>query len=338
MSGTSFAPVRFGVMGVAKIADQKVIPPLTTSPLLTLEAIASRDLDRARTAAAKHGIARAHGSYEALLADPAIEAVYIPLPNHLHVDWALKAIAAGKHVLCEKPIALTAADVAKLRDAAKARGVTVMEGFMVLSHPLWQSVRAMIAEGRIGEVHALHMSFASPNYDPANIRNSAAAQGGSLTDKGCYASLLASYLFGGAPVRVIGAMDVDAAFGVDRLTTALLDFSHAQASFNCSSQLAAYQHLVVMGTKGRIEVEIPVNLPDDAPTRLTLVAGSTLPEQTSQTVSFAPLNQYRLMFEQFCRAVRLGEAPSVSLDLSERNAAIIDALFRSTKSHAWETV
>ncbi len=332
----SFDPVRWGVLGVAKIANEKVIPPLKSSPLVTVAAIASRDRARAEAAARAHGIPRAYDSYEAVLADDAVEAVYIPLPNHLHVEWAVKAAEAGKHVLCEKPLALTADGVATLAKAAAENGVHIMEGFMVLSHPLWQKAREMIRADRIGTAQALHMSFASPNYDPANIRNRAEVGGGSLTDKGCYTVALARYLFDAEPDRVIAAMDIDPNFQVDRLTTALMAFPKAQASFNCASQLGAYQHLVIMGTRGRIEMEIPVNLPDDVPTRLRLVTGALPAELVTEFVESVPCNQYRLMFEQFSQAVRGDGAPSVSLDFSAGNARAIEALFRSQDSGHWE--
>jgi predicted dehydrogenase len=332
----SLEPVRWGVLGVAKIANEKVIPPLKASALLKVVAIASRDPARAEAAARTHGIPRAYDDYQAVLADPEVEAVYIPLPNHLHVEWAVKAAAAGKHVLCEKPLALTAAGVATLTEAAAANGVQIMEGYMVLSHPLWQKAQAIVHSGRIGTVQALHMSFASPNYDPANIRNRADVGGGSLTDKGCYAVALARFLFDAEPERVIAAMDIDPAFHVDRLTTALMAFPNAQASFNCASQLSAYQHLVIMGTKGRIEMEIPVNLPDDVPNRLRLVTGSLPAEQLTESIESPPCNQYRLMFEQFSQVIRGTGAPSVSLDFSAGNARVLEALFRSRDSGRWE--
>jgi predicted dehydrogenase len=332
----SFDAVRWGVLGFAKIANEKVIPPLKSSPFLRVTAIASRDQARAETAGRTHGIERCYGDYQALLDDPEIEAVYIPLPNHLHVEWAAKAAAAGKHVLCEKPLALTAAGVATLADAAAVNRVHIMEGYMVLSHPLWQKAREIIQSGRVGEVEALHMSFASPNFDPANIRNRADVGGGSLTDKGCYAVALARFLFDAEPDRVIAAMDIDPNFQVDRLTTALMIFPRAQASFNCTSQLSAYQHLVVMGSKGRLEMEIPVNLPDDTPTRLRLTTGSMPAELVTEVIENPPCNQYRLMFEQFSRAIRGEGRPPVSLEFSAGNASILEALFRSKDSGRWE--
>jgi predicted dehydrogenase len=332
----SFQPVRWGVLGVAKIANERVIPPLAGSPMVSVRAIASRQLPKAESAAKRHAIERAYGSYEQLIGDPDIEAVYIPLPNHMHVEWTLKAATAGKHVLCEKPIALSGAEVETLAEAAAKHGVCIMEGFMVFSHPLWKAARELVRSGRIGTVHGFHMSFASPNYDPANIRNRAEVAGGSLTDKGCYAVALARFLFDREPERVIAAMDIDLDFKVDRLTTALMEFDGAQASFNCASQLAAYQHLVIMGERGRLEADIPVNLPDDGLTRLRMVTGSMLAEQVAETMTFEPCNQYRLMFEAFSQAVRSGSALPVSLPFSAGNARAVEALFRSSASGRWE--
>ena len=330
--------VRWGVLGVAKIANEKVIPPLTGSPSVDLLAVASRTSARAEEAAQRHGIKRAYGSYDDLLADRDIEAVYIPLPNHLHVEWVLKALAAGKHVLCEKPLALTAGEVRQLAKAAADHRRRLMEGFMVFSHPLWRAAGELVRQGRIGTIHAFHMSFASPNYDPANIRNRAEAGGGSLTDKGCYNTALARFLFGAEPSRVVAAMDIDPTFKVDRLTTGLLTFPGGQASFNCASQISAYQHLVVMGAKGRLEADIPVNMPDTVPTQLRLVTGSMPAELVTETISFPPCNQYRLMFEQFSQAIRTNGPQSVSLEFSAGNARVIEALFRSVETGTWESI
>ncbi len=329
--------VRWGVISTAKIGVEKVIPGMQQSALCDIRAIASRSLETAKAAAAALSIPRAYGSYEELLADPEIEAVYNPLPNHLHVPLTLKAAEAGKHVLCEKPIALSADEAERLR--AAARKVLVMEAFMVRFHPQWLRVRELVRAGRIGEPRAIQVFFSYYNDDPANIRNKADIGGGGLYDIGCYPIVVARFVFEAEPVRGIALIDRSPNFGTDVLTSGLLDFGQGrQLGFTVSTQAVPYQRVQICGTKGRVEVEIPFNAPQGRATRIRIDDGSSLEGAGITTETLPESDQYGLQGDAFSRAV-LGEAP-LPYDVEDaiRNMRIIDALFRSEKSGHWEAI
>ncbi len=266
---------RWGVVSTAKIGIEKVIPGIQRSRLGRVAAIASRDLERAQAAASRLGIDQAYGSYEDLLADPDIEFIYNPLPNDQHVDVTLAAARAGKHVLCEKPIGLNAADAARLSEVP--RGVRVMEGFMVRYHPQWLRCRELLQSGRIGTPRAIQVAFSYFNNDPQNIRNKPETGGGALMDIGCYAIVAGRFFFDADPTRVVGLIDRDPAFETDRLTSGLLDFGDGrQLAFTVSTQTVPYQRVQILGTHGRLEIEIPFNAPQGAPSRLFIYDGSAL--------------------------------------------------------------
>ena len=330
-------PVRWGILSTAKIGRTKVVPGMMKSPLCDVVAVASRDEASARGMAEELGIAKAYGSYEALLADPEIEAIYNPLPNHLHVPMTLAAVAAGKHVLCEKPIAITADEAEQLKDAASR--VLIAEGFMVRHHPQWHRARDVIRSGEIGEVRAIQIAFSYFNVDPANIRNKADIGGGGLLDIGCYAVVAGRYFFEAEPLRVVALMDRDPAFGVDRTASALMDFGAGrQLAFTVSTQSVPYQRVQILGTKGRVEIEIPFNAPPDVPTRIFVDDGSQHGNRSARAIGFPVVDQYRLQGEAFSRAIR-GEAPlGYGLEDALLNMRILDALRRSDASAAWERV
>ncbi|HEU0091000.1 MAG TPA: Gfo/Idh/MocA family oxidoreductase [Vicinamibacteria bacterium] len=330
------AKIRWGVLGAAKIARTKVIPAMQRAQEGEVTALASRSLETARSAAATLGIAKAYGSYEELLADPDLDAVYIPLPNHLHVPWSIKAAEAGKHVLCEKPIALSADEARTLVAARDRTGVLIQEAFMVRTHPQWLAVRDEVRGGRLGELRAIQMAFSYFNRDPKNVRNQADIGGGALMDIGCYPIVLSRFLFEAEPVRVIASIDRDPEFGTDRLTSALLEFERGQSTFTCSTQLVPYQRTQVLGTRGRIEVEIPVNAPPDRPCRIFFDDGRDAFGTGVETRSFAICDQYALQADEMSRAIREGGAPSIPLEDSVANMRVIDALVRSARSGAWE--
>lgn len=329
--------VVWGVLSTAKIAREKVIPALQKSPLCEVRAIASRSLAAAREAADRLAIPKAYGSYKELLADPEIEAIYNPLPNHLHVPLTLQAAQAGKHVLCEKPAALDAAEAAQLRDLPP--GIHVMEAFMVRFHPQWLRARELVREGRIGEPRAIQVLFSYFNADPANTRNRQEIGGGALYDIGCYAIVAGRFLFGAEPRRAIALVDRDPTFRTDRTTSSLLDFSDGrQLAFTVSTQCVPYQRVQVCGTRGRIELQIPFNAPQGEGTRIFVDDGSTLDGSGIVTEILPPCDQYTLEAEAFCRAIR-GEAPlPYGPEDAVLNLRIIDALFRSEKSARWEDV
>jgi predicted dehydrogenase len=330
--------VRFGVIGTARIAVQKVIPAMQRSERCRIVAIASRDLTRARAAAEALGIARAYGSYADLLQDPEVEAVYNPLPNHLHVPVSIEAAAAGKHVLCEKPIALTAEEAERLVAARDRAGVLIQEAFMVRSHPQWLRARELVRAGAIGELRIVQGSFGYMNVDPANVRNQAGIGGGGLYDIGCYPIATARFLFGAEPTRVASQIDYDPNFATDRLASVLLQFPTGQALFYCSTQLVPYQRMQILGTAGRIEIEIPFNAPPDRPCRIFFDDGSQLGDASARLETFEVVNQYTIQGDLFARAIREGTPLPFPLEDAVANMRVLDAVFRAGRSGRFEEV
>jgi predicted dehydrogenase len=327
--------VRWGVLGAAKIAINQVIPAMQQGAMSEVVAIASRDCKKAQGVANKLGIPRAYGSYEELLADPEVEAIYNPLPNHLHVPWSIKAAEAGKHVLCEKPISLTVAEATQLLAARDRFGVKIAEAFMVRTHPQWVATRDLIRNGRIGELRSITGFFSYTNHDPQNIRNIPEAGGGGLMDIGCYPITTARFIFGAEPRRVVALVDRDPEMKIDRLTSALLDFPSGQAIFTCSTQLISYQRMQFVGTRGRIEIEIPFNAPIDRPCRIYLDLGPNA--GGIETVEFPVCNQYTIQGDRFSRAIREDGEVAVPVEDAIKNMAVIEALFRSAKTNQWES-
>jgi predicted dehydrogenase len=329
--------VTWGVISTAKIGVKKVLPGMQKSELIEIRAIASRSAKAAREAADALGIPQAYGSYEELLADPQIEAVYNPLPNHLHVPLTLQAAAAGKHVLCEKPIALTATEAERLRTVAGR--VLVMEAFMVRFHPQWLRARELVRQGQVGTLRAVQMFFSYFNNDPVNIRNIAAIGGGALYDIGCYPIVAGRFFFEGEPRRAIALIDRDPAFGTDRLTSALIDFGAGRhLDFTVSTQCVPFQRIQICGSKGRIEIQIPVNAPQGAKTTLFLDDGAALDGSSVRVETVPPSDQYMLQGEAFSRAIRGEIELPYGVEDAVRNQRVIDALFRSEKSCRWEEV
>lgn len=328
--------VKWGVLGVADIAVRLVIPAMRRGQLSHVMAIASRDLEKARDAAASLGIERAYGSYDELLADPDVEAVYNPLPNHLHVPWSIRAADAGKHVLCEKPIALSAAEARELQAAATRNGVIVAEAFMVRAHPQWLRVYDLVQTGRIGDLRLIVGHFSYYRRDPNDIRNRVDWGGGALMDIGCYPITIARWMFGAEPAEVLAQIEHDPDMQIDRLVSGLMRFDRGQASFTCAGQLVPYQRMHIFGTHGRIEVQIPFNAPNDRPTRIFVDDGRDLTGDSAETIELPAADQYLLQGERFSEAVRgIGTVPS-SIENAINNMAVIDALFRSAQSEHWE--
>lgn len=330
-------PVVWGVLGTARIGVQKVIPGMLRSPLVEVRGLASRTLATARSTAQAHGIPRAFGSYEELIADPDIEAIYNPLPNHLHVPLTLAAARAGKHVLCEKPIALNAAEAAQLREVSGR--VRIAEAFMVRHHPQWQRLRELLRAGRIGVPRVVQVVFSFFNDNPADIRNQREIGGGALYDIGCYAIAAGRHVFESEPLRAMAMMDRDPALAVDRATAGLLDFGASrQLAFTVSTQCASQQRLVVLGTRGRIELEIPFSPPQGGATRIRIDDGSALDGSSAVIETLPGADQYQRLVEDFSRTVRGEPAPSWDLEDAICQMQVIDALWRSEASGAWEKV
>jgi predicted dehydrogenase len=328
--------VKWGVLGAARIARERVIPGMQKGELCEVIAIASRDRARAEAAAGKLDIPKAYGSYEEMLADPEIEAVYNPLPNHLHVPWSIRAAEAGKHVLCEKPVGMNAAEARVLLAARDRTGVVIGEAFMVQTHPQWVRMVELVRAGRIGQLRGAIGAFGYYNADPANVRNVLEFGGGGLMDIGCYPIKTSRMVFGEEPLRVSGTMVRDAALGgVDVLTSAILEYPSGTCIFNCSMQLAAHQMMRFYGTKGFIAPEIPFNATPGGTSRITIDDGRDLSGGGAVVEEFAACDQYTLQGDQFARAVREGGKPPVPLEDSVRNMAVIDAIFRAAETGGW---
>jgi predicted dehydrogenase len=330
--------LRWGVLGVARIATKKVVPAMRAGQWSEVCAIASRDAARARDAAEELGIDRAYGSYEALLADPDIDAVYIPLPNHMHVEWTTRAADAGKHVLCEKPIGLTAADAEQLIGVRDRTGVLIQEAFMVRTHPQWLGALDIARSGRIGAVRSITGYFSFFNDDPANIRNIKAYGGGGILDIGCYLVNTARMIFESEPRRVCALVEESPATAVDWMASMILDFDGRHAVGTCSTQLAHGQRITIAGTNGRIEIEIPFNAPPDRPCRIFVEDAPPGAVPDRHTVEFETCDQYTIQGDLFSQAVLEGATAPYPLEDSVKNLRVIDALFRSGRTGKWETV
>ncbi len=323
--------VRWGVLSTANIGTTKVIPAMQKGKFIQFDAIASRNLENAKTLAAQLGIPKAYGSYEKLLADPGIDAIYNPLPNNLHVPWSIKALEAGKHVLCEKPIGLTSAEAQKLVDTAKQYpDLKVMEAFMYRFHPQWQQALQMVNEGKIGELRTIHSFFSYYLVDENNIRNIAEVGGGGMMDIGCYAVSLSRFIFGAEPERVCGIVEYDPRFNTDRLSSGILDFGRGTSTFTCSTQLVPYQRVNIFGTTGRVEIEIPFNAPPDQPCKIWYQYGDEIEE-----ILFDICDQYTLQGDQFSQAILNDTGVPTPIEDAVANMKVIEAVIRSSKSGAW---
>ena len=336
MGGGMTRKVSWGVLGAAKIAVEKVIPAMQRGEASRVDAIASRDIVKARRAAVDLGIAKAYGSYDNLIADPNIEAIYNPLPNELHVPWTIRALEAGKHVLCEKPIALDAAEAGALIEARRRSGKLVAEAFMVRFHPQWRRAREIARSGAIGDVRAIQTFFSYRLTEADNIRDRPPG-GGGLYDIGCYAILTARYMFPAEPTRVVAALDFDPAFATDRLASAVIEFPGGRhLTFACATQLSAHQRVTIVGETGRVEIAIPFNAPPDWPARITIDSGADLFGGGARVEEFPPCDQYTLQGDAFSRAIR-GEGPlEFPIEDAIANMRVIDAAFRSARSGGWE--
>ncbi len=334
----SHSKIRWGVLGVANIATKKVIPGMKECQHAEVVAIASRDLERAETAADKLQLEKAYGSYEALVEAPNVDAIYNPLPNHLHVPWTIKAAEAGKHVLCEKPISLTAKEAQQLLAVRDRTGVKIGEAFMVRTHPQWLRARDIVRSGEIGELRSIMSAFSYFNRDPQNIRNVTEFGGGAVMDIGCYPITMSRFLFEREPVRAVSVIDRDPEMGTDRLSSALLDFESGQAIFTCATQLVPFQRMQILGTKGRIDIEIPYNIPPDRPSRIFVDDGSQLAGRSARVEEFPTLDQYTIQGDAFSRAIQENTEVPVPLEDAIANMRVIEAVLRSGATRKWEQI
>jgi predicted dehydrogenase len=326
--------LRWGILSTAKIAREKVIPAIQRSTYSEVVAIASRNAEQANAIAQQLNIPKAYGSYEELLSDAQVDAVYIPLPNHMHVEWAIKSLQAGKHVLCEKPIGVSAADALQLLEVAKLYPhLKVMEAFMYRFHPQWQYVKKLVADRQIGELKTIQSFFSYYNIDMNNIRNRKDAAGGGLMDIGCYCISWSRWLFDEEPKRVISLLDYNPQSNTDRMASAILQFPSGTSAFTCSTQLMPYQRVNILGEERRIEVDIPVNAPPNEATKVTVYTKSG-----SQEILFDPVDQYTLQADVFAQAVMNNTELPVTLYDAIDNLKVIEALFESNEKNSWVEV
>lgn len=323
--------IRWGILSTAKIGTLQVIPAMQKGQFCEVNAIASRNLDRAQQVAAELGIPHTYGSYEELLADPDIDAIYNPLPNHMHVPWSMKAIEAGKHVLCEKPIGLSAAEGQQLFDCAAAHPeLKVMEAFMYRHHPQWQLAQKLVQEGKIGTLRTIQSFFSYFNNDPQNIRNQRDIGGGGLMDIGCYPISLSRFIFGAEPQRVSGIAEYDKNLGTDHIASATLDFGNGTSTFTCSTQLNPYQRVHIHGTSGRIEIEIPFNAPIDRPCKIWLQTDGEIEE-----IELELCNQYTIQGDLMSQAILNDTPVPTPLNDAIGNMRVIEAIVESDRSGNW---
>jgi predicted dehydrogenase len=326
--------IRWGVLSTAKFGREKMIPALQKSQYAEVRAIASRSIEDAKQRSGELGIPTYYEGYEKVLEDENIDAVYIPLPNHLHVQWAIKALKAGKHVLCEKPIALSASEAQSLLIAARQTPhLKIMEAFMYRFHPQWQKAKALIASGMIGTLKSIHAHFSYYNTDPHNIRNQPEIGGGGMMDIGCYCISLSRFIFKGEPGKVAGMLEYDPALGTDRMASALLQFPGGVASFTCSTQMMPYQKVNILGTSGRIEIEIPFNTPPDKETRLHIFTKDKVEE-----VVFEAVDQYTIQCDAFSKAILNNTEVPEPLEDAVHNMKVIEAVFKAAKEERWIAV
>ena len=326
--------LRWGILSTAKIGLEKVIPAMQRGKYCEIAAIASRNIQKAEAEAERLGIPRAYGSYEKLLADKEIDAIYNPLPNHLHVKWSIKSLEAKKHVLCEKPISLSVNEAESLITySQKNPRLKIMEAFMYRHHPQWQLAKKLVNNGEIGDLKNIHSFFSYHNTDPLDIRNNAEIGGGGLMDIGCYCISLARFIFSKEPKRVFGKIEADPKFNTDRMCSGMMEFSGGFSSFTCSTQLVPFQNVQIFGTKGRIEIEIPFNAPSDEPCKLIHHSENKLNE-----ISIELCNQYTIQADLFSQAILNNSDVPTPITDSVANMKVLEAIIISSKSNSWSIV
>lgn len=325
--------MKFGVLGVSGHFLKRIVFPLMESETVEIYAIASRNIKRAQETAEKYGIPKFYGSYEELLDDPEIDAIFNPLPNHMHKEWIFKSADAKKHMLCEKPLTLDTEETNEVIEYIKDSGIKLMEAFMIRFHPKWQKAKALIDNGYIGKVRHIQTVFSYNNQDPSNIRNIKEVGGGALLDIGCYAINTARYILGKAPKRVISMIDEHPEFGTDMTTSAILDYGDAVSLFTVSTSAFPQQQVKIFGTEGTLTVTIPFNDISEVPGKLLFENNSA-----SMEIEVEPVNQYRLMFEAYAKSIVDDTEVPLPLSDSLLNMKTIDAVFKSAKTGEWVNI
>jgi predicted dehydrogenase len=329
--------IKWGVLSTAKIGVKQVIPAMQSGKFTQIEAIASRNLGKARETADLLGIPKAYGSYEELLAAPDLHAIYIPLPNHMHYPWIKKCIEAGKHVLCEKPLVLESSQIEELKELQDKSGLLIGEAFMVLHQARWQRVRELVQSGSLGKFISGQSIFSYYNDDTANIRNIPEYGGGGIYDIGCYPTVLSRFVLGEEPVRVSAFVENDPNFKVDRLASVILQYPSGPVSFTVATQMVPFQNFQFFGEQKMIEVNIPFNTPDFRAMTIRVNSGD-IHEQPQVAESFSPENHYTKQGDAFSRAILFNEPFSGSLENAEKNMKVLEAIFKSAKEGRWVEV
>jgi predicted dehydrogenase len=323
--------ISWGVLSAAKIGVEKVIPAMQKGKYSTITAIASRSVEKAQSAARRLTIPKAYGAYEELLADREIDAIYNPLPNHLHVEWTIKALEAGKHVLCEKPIGMNLQEAVQLQQAAQEfPKLKLMEAFMYRHHPQWAAVKELLKNGNIGQLKSIHAVFTYYNVDPANIRNQADIGGGGLLDIGCYCISASRFLFNSEPIRVCGTLEYDPQMKIDRLASGVLEFEKGTATFTCSTQMADYQHVCLFGASGRMEIPKPFTPSPGQSCKIIKHSGAETDE-----ITIAACDQYTRQGDLFSQAILNDTSVPTPFEDAVANMRVIDAILASHQKRAW---
>jgi predicted dehydrogenase len=326
--------LRFGVLGCSNHYALRIANPLKASKLVTPYAVSSREAAKSKKYAETWGFPAAYDSYEALLADPKVDFVYIPLPNHLHAEYIKKAADAGKPVLCEKPLGLNAGEAAEAAQYCQKKGVLLMEAFMYRFHPQWTRSAEIVKSGELGTVMSTNGVFSYNFRDPGNIRNIAAYGGGGLLDIGCYTVSTARLLMGGEPERAVCNLIRDPSFKTDILASGLLDFGDGRTStFTVGTQIYPYQRVTAFGSDGTLSVEVPFNMYGDYPGHVTVITG--IGERLIETEI---RDQYLLEFDAFAEAILNKQGAPTPASDAVANMAVLDALFASAEKGAWAPV
>jgi predicted dehydrogenase len=335
--------IRWGVLGAASIARTRTLPAMTKAPSVELAALASRSAEKSAALCAELGIPTAYGSYAELLADPTIDAVYLPLPNHLHAEWAVKAMEAGKHVLCEKPLSLSVGEVALLQQVRDRTGRHIEEAFVFRNHPQWTRLAEILETAAIGPVRGMQVTMAMQFHDPKDIRNNLELGGGALYDLGGYVLSACSMVFGRMPLRVLATVDRDPVMGIDRLSSALLDYGDAHATVTVATQAGpagrgSHQLLSILGSTGWLRMDYP--LAHALPTESHIFIGneSSIGGFETETIAFEPVNQYTLQAERFSRHLLGDPVPTWPIETAMTTMRIINGLFSSARSNGWESI
>jgi predicted dehydrogenase len=322
--------LKIGILGTSNHYLKRIVLPLQNTEFCESYAIGSRNIENSESMAQEFNIPMWYGSYQAVLDDPDVDMVYIPLPNHMHKEWVEKCIEAGKPVLCEKPLGMDTGEAQEMTTKAQEAGIPLMEGFMYMFHPMWKHARDIIKTKQIGDVQFIHTAFSYNNPSPTNIRNIPEYGGGALMDIGCYAISVPRFIIGDEPKQVMSLQSTHPVFGTDMHSTAIMDFGGPRATFTVSTAAQAFQKVDIVAAGGSITIHIPFNTYVDVPAQMTVTDGIG-----TRTIEFPASNPYGLMFDAFADAVINNKPLPVSPLDAINNIKVIDAVRKSAKTNNW---